>query len=67
MKLRGVIYGGQGHFTSRIIDRAGNMWFHDGISTGRQCMSEGVLILTSDLMSLQSCGQKNAVAVVYTQ
>ncbi|KAJ7106599.1 hypothetical protein C8R44DRAFT_563729, partial [Mycena epipterygia] len=31
--LRGVIYGGENHFTSRIIKPNGEMWYHDGIET----------------------------------
>ncbi|KAJ7469704.1 hypothetical protein FB451DRAFT_1368625 [Mycena latifolia] len=40
VKLRGIIYGGGGHFTSRFIDAAGNVWFHDGIATGRRCVPD---------------------------
>ncbi|KAJ7872238.1 hypothetical protein B0H13DRAFT_1633942 [Mycena leptocephala] len=32
-KLRGIMYGGQNHFTCRFIDRQGEIWFHDGITT----------------------------------
>ena len=28
-KLRGVIYFSQNHFTSRVITRSGQIWFHD--------------------------------------
>ncbi|KAJ7697463.1 hypothetical protein B0H17DRAFT_866647, partial [Mycena rosella] len=37
LKLRGIIYGGQGHFTCRFVDRGGVLWFHDGIATARRC------------------------------
>ncbi|KAJ7015909.1 hypothetical protein C8F04DRAFT_984446, partial [Mycena alexandri] len=40
MKLRGIIYAGQAHFTCRYIERDGTMWFHDGITTGRNCLEE---------------------------
>ncbi|KAJ7025280.1 hypothetical protein C8F04DRAFT_968042 [Mycena alexandri] len=43
LKLRGVIYGGDHHFTSRYITPTGDVWFHDGISTGRSCVFEGDL------------------------
>ncbi|KAJ6552778.1 hypothetical protein B0H19DRAFT_1072279 [Mycena capillaripes] len=29
LKLRGIIYGGQGHFTCRYIEKSGEIWFHD--------------------------------------
>ncbi|KAJ7658992.1 hypothetical protein B0H17DRAFT_836194, partial [Mycena rosella] len=48
MRLRGVIYGGQGHFTCRFFDRTVSMWLHDGITTSRQCIQEDELIQVSD-------------------
>jgi len=39
--LIGMVYYGSEHFTARVINKAGNMWFHDGISTGPQCLPEG--------------------------
>ncbi|KAJ6630457.1 hypothetical protein B0H10DRAFT_1693341, partial [Mycena sp. CBHHK59/15] len=30
LKLRGIVYFGNAHFTSRIISRDGTIWFHDG-------------------------------------
>ncbi|KAJ7816192.1 hypothetical protein B0H13DRAFT_1544900, partial [Mycena leptocephala] len=33
LRLRGIIYASQGHFTCRFIDKAGKMWFRDGITT----------------------------------
>ncbi len=38
--LRGLIYWGADHFTSRFVDSEGRVWFHDGISTGSQCILE---------------------------
>ncbi|KAJ6501356.1 hypothetical protein DFH09DRAFT_944726 [Mycena vulgaris] len=35
--LRGIIYAGNNHFTSRIIKEDGSVWYHDGISTGNKC------------------------------
>src|SRR6267143_5907636 len=32
-RLRGLIYWGEFHFVSCIIDRSGQVWFHDGITT----------------------------------
>ncbi|KAJ7696998.1 hypothetical protein B0H17DRAFT_871458, partial [Mycena rosella] len=39
--LRGVIYSGANHFTSRIIKPNGAVWYHDGIETGRNSVEEG--------------------------
>lgn len=39
--LRGVMYSGEDHFTSRILNPNGDMWYHDGIETGRLSEYEG--------------------------
>jgi len=39
--LKGIIYHGQYHFTSRLIDNAGGIWYHDGMTSGRECVYEG--------------------------
>ncbi|KAJ7450565.1 hypothetical protein FB451DRAFT_1052180, partial [Mycena latifolia] len=40
--LRGVIYSGEDHFTSRILNPDGAVWYHDGIETA-QFAEEGVV------------------------
>ncbi|KAJ6467983.1 hypothetical protein C8R47DRAFT_990276 [Mycena vitilis] len=67
LKLRGIIYGGEGHFTCRYIERDGEMWFHDGITTGRDCLPEIALGRVQDRLSLHRCGEKKAVAVIYAR
>ncbi|KAJ7109034.1 hypothetical protein C8R43DRAFT_1161765, partial [Mycena crocata] len=59
LRLRGVIYAGQGHFTARVVDTDGHLWFHDGIGTRGRCLSEGH-IQGVDPMSLHRCGEKHA-------
>jgi hypothetical protein len=39
-----AIYLGNEHFTVRIIDSNSNVWFHDGITTGRTTTYEGNLV-----------------------
>ena len=41
--LKGLIYLGSFHFTCRIIDKTGRVWYHDGIRTGKHCQFEGKL------------------------
>ncbi|KAF8585375.1 hypothetical protein K439DRAFT_1343599 [Ramaria rubella] len=41
LNLVGIIYFGSDHFTTRIIDHQGPVWFHDGIATGRTCVYDG--------------------------
>ncbi|KAJ7886457.1 hypothetical protein B0H14DRAFT_2180885, partial [Mycena olivaceomarginata] len=38
--LRGIIYGGFNHFTCRVIQLDGWVWFHDGITTGRSTVCD---------------------------
>lgn len=42
-RLIGLIYHGGNHFTSRIIEPDGKIWYHDGITTGRNCEGKGML------------------------
>ena len=39
-KLIGLIYYGSFHFTCRVIDYNNNVWFNDGIATGRTMKNE---------------------------
>ncbi|KAF8576538.1 hypothetical protein K439DRAFT_1366950, partial [Ramaria rubella] len=41
MNLHGIIYHGLYHFTSRIIDKTGNIWSHDGTKFDGQCKMTG--------------------------
>ncbi|KAJ7138718.1 hypothetical protein C8R43DRAFT_893142 [Mycena crocata] len=66
LRLRGIIYAGQAHFTSRVVDSDGHIWFHDGIGTRGRCVLEGNLRAVEP-MSLHKCGEKKAVAVVYAR
>ncbi|KAI5827906.1 hypothetical protein K523DRAFT_196188, partial [Schizophyllum commune Tattone D] len=43
MKLRGIVYSGQNHFTCRVVDDAGIIYRHDGIINGELCEREGEL------------------------
>ena len=60
-KLRGVMYYLNNHFTSRIISETGHVWYHDGISTGRQTVPEGSIGDTE----LGMCRSGTAICAVY--
>jgi hypothetical protein len=64
-KLRGLIYGGHGHFTCRFVDDSGVMWYNDGMVTGRMCRREQSLSEIVDRRSLNKCLNNKVVAVVY--
>lgn len=46
--LRGIIYWGGAHFVSRIIDTDKNVWYYNGMTTGRKCEYEDKLSSFSD-------------------
>jgi hypothetical protein len=64
--LRGIVYHGHDHFVSRIITPEGNMWFHDGISTGKHCINDGHLNVTSS-EDLRHYQEKKLVLAVYAE
>jgi hypothetical protein len=66
MRLRGIVYFGAFHFTSRIVDCDGSVWFHDGMVTGQACISDGKLRdYTNDELAV--CRGRNAAVVVYAR
>jgi hypothetical protein len=65
LKLRGIIYHGGYHFTSRIISTNHQVWYHDGITTGSSCTKDGTLANMSD--KLQKCREKNLILAIYAQ
>ncbi|KAJ7937551.1 hypothetical protein B0H13DRAFT_1588533 [Mycena leptocephala] len=67
LKMRGIIYGGQGHFTCRVVGKDGSMFFHDGITTGRNCIPEVNVRTVQDKLLLQKCGEKTVVCVIYAR
>jgi hypothetical protein len=50
--LKGIIYHGGFHFNSRIIRPDKSIWFHDGITCGKNCINEGSLkeYISDDLL-----------------
>ncbi|KAJ7602174.1 hypothetical protein DFH06DRAFT_1024193 [Mycena polygramma] len=65
LKLRGIIYGGHGHFTCRVIKNNRSFWYHDGIATGRRCRFEGRITESTDMNGFSNCLGNRVVAVVY--
>ena len=64
-RLCGVIYFGDFHFTSRIIDRKGNIWYYDGAQeTSLQGCLEGTLD-ELDRNNLLFCKGRKAAMVLY--
>ena len=63
--LRGLIYWGDFHFVSRIVDKSGQVWFHDGITTGASCEWERTIDLSSDTRWLRNARSKELCCCVY--
>ena len=64
-RLRGLIYWGDFHFVSRIIDKSGQVWFHDGMTTGSSCQWEGIIDLSSDIEWMRKAGSKTLCYCIY--
>ncbi|KAF8224494.1 hypothetical protein L208DRAFT_1511379 [Tricholoma matsutake] len=56
--LKGIIYYDTNHFTAHIIDKSGQMWYHDGMQTGLQ--------RTLTLEQSRTCPYANAIVAVYS-
>ncbi|KAJ7030888.1 hypothetical protein C8F04DRAFT_961062 [Mycena alexandri] len=65
-RLRGIIYGGDAHFTSRYISAQGSVWFHDGMTTARSYVEEGH-IDSMDAASLVHARGKTALVLMYAR
>ena len=66
LNIRGLIYYGEFHFSSRIIGSEGDVWYHDGIATGSTCENEGH-IETFSKNKLKTCKRKKLVLAVYAK
>jgi hypothetical protein len=64
--LRGIVYHGAFHFTSRIISSEGDIWFNDGRTTGKTSEEDGHLSHTSD-SRLRTCRERDLVLAIYAQ
>ena len=66
LNLRGIVYHGGYHFTSRIVSSKQQIWYHDGINTGKICLRDGMLGSQSE-DRLRVCRGRDLVLAVYTQ
>ena len=64
LHLKGLVYHGGYHFTCWIIDESGNIWFHDGMTTGRISVKEGKFGTISQ-PSMKVCRNKQLCLVIY--
>ena len=52
-KLRGLIYWDKSHFTCRMIGKAGEVYYNDGMTTGTSSIHEGKLSEIKDLYQIR--------------
>ena len=52
-KLRGLIYWDKSHFTCRMIGKASEVYYNDGITTGTSSIHEGKLSEIKDLYQIR--------------
>ena len=64
LHLKGLVYHGGYHFTCRIVDESGNIWFHDGMTTGRILIKDGKIGSVSQ-PNLKKCRNKKLCLVIY--
>jgi hypothetical protein len=65
-RLRGLLYFGNFHFTSRIISPEGDVWYHDGMDMGSETKSEGHRKLMKD-RDWQTCLGRKLVMSIYVK
>ena len=66
INLRGIVYHGGYHFTSRIVSSKQQIWYHDGINTGKLSLKDGILGSQSN-DKLKVCRGRDFVLAVYAQ
>ena len=66
LDVRGLIYHGDFHFTSRIIGTDGIVWYHDGMTTRSGCENDGDFDKFSS-KNLLKCRGKKLILVVYAR
>ena len=66
LSICGVIYHGEFHFTARIINIDGTIFYHDGITTQRQTLKDRHMSQI-DKYYLNTCKGKQATLVIYAR
>ena len=66
LHLKGVVYYGGYHFTSRFISESGITWYHNGMTTGRLFNKDKDIKSMSDV-DIRKCDNRFLVFAVYAQ
>lgn len=65
-RLKGVVYYASNHFTSRFFAANKNVWYHDGITTGKQTVHERTLHDYTE-PSIFNCRDATATLSIYSR
>ena len=65
-RLCGIIYFGDFHFTSRIIEADGKTWYNDGVELGRRSKFQGN-IDNMDAAKLSRAKKRKSSVAIYTK
>jgi hypothetical protein len=66
--LKGIIYTNGHHFTSRLIDKNFNIWYHDGQTTQSHCQKEQTPLNIRKLNELKTCkNEYQAIIAFYAE
>jgi hypothetical protein len=61
--LKGIIYHGGYHFTARIVTSQKDVWYHDGMTTAKECKYEGKLC---DFHDIRDAEGRKVSTVIYS-
>ncbi|KAI0083191.1 hypothetical protein BDY19DRAFT_872184, partial [Irpex rosettiformis] len=64
-RLAGIIYFGDFHFTCRVIDNNGGIWYNDGIQTGSESRFESHIDNTHLQLLHSAPGHRKASVIIY--
>ncbi|KAI0083344.1 hypothetical protein BDY19DRAFT_863585, partial [Irpex rosettiformis] len=65
-RLAGIIYFGDFHFTCRIVDKEGGIWYNDGIETGSQSQYESHIDNMHSQLLQTAPGHRKCSVIVYS-
>ncbi|RDX40901.1 hypothetical protein OH76DRAFT_1365452 [Lentinus brumalis] len=65
-RLCGIVYHKPSHFVSRIIDKSGGVWYHDGIANGGKVVYYDNIV-NYNHKKLQTTGDYVMAMLLYTK
>ena len=66
-RLSSMTYFGGFHHISTVIDEHGDVWYHDGITTGNKCIAEDKKLKYMSYQELLTCKNKKIGLAIYAR